>query len=165
MMVRLTTDTMICLGDWNSCLEVLTGYYSVPLDVSVNVRQNESECDPGYFCVGGVRAPCPSGEYQNEPQQTACKSCECPTGLNATQLCANAMGPSCLGRHRGYTGQTGEPLDIPREKDGALLFSQPLFTCCTDGVLRVLDRTRPVLVLFGSLNLTLEALSPFQLTK
>ena len=42
-----------------------------------SISNREVACDYGHFCTGGkgIPEPCPSGQYQNEKGQSACKTC------------------------------------------------------------------------------------------
>ena len=56
------------------------GFYSTPDDGPATNRVNQSECQPGWYCTGGVRRLCPGGVYGNA------------TGLTSS-LCSGTCSP------------------------------------------------------------------------
>ena len=63
-------------------LRVDTGFYSIPEGPDNHrYRQNQTSCEPGYYCKSGVRHKCPAGRYGTS-ERLAHSNCtaECPVG-------------------------------------------------------------------------------------
>lgn len=56
---------------------VPAAHYSTPLTVNVNVRTGYAKCEPGYYCTGGQRFPCPAGRYGSAEGETKYVSSQC----------------------------------------------------------------------------------------
>jgi hypothetical protein len=86
-----------CPSNSTSPQPVLDGYYSTPLDVDVMTRSSQTQCEAGYYCVGGVRTSCALGTYSLDGS-TSCSACAAgyygaEPGVNET-----CSGPC----HEGY---------------------------------------------------------------
>jgi len=53
---------LICPEGFVSPKEVRSGYYSYPPSIQSNLRFEERICEPGYWCLDGVRHQCPPRE-------------------------------------------------------------------------------------------------------
>jgi len=52
---------------------VSKGYFTTPENVDEDKKDSEEQCQPGYYCAGGQKHPCPKGYY-------------CPTKSMATPI-------------------------------------------------------------------------------
>ncbi|OQR87461.1 hypothetical protein ACHHYP_20382 [Achlya hypogyna] len=76
------------------------GNYSIPLDSSF--RTSQAVCEPGYYCIGGVRRPCPAGTFGTAfGLTTAACSGLCAPGYYCPQGSALATANEC-GRPQVY---------------------------------------------------------------
>ena len=57
------------------------GFYTIPEAVDGKHRENQTKCEPGWYCVDGVRTKCPVGRYgtTEELSHSNCTA-ECPSG-------------------------------------------------------------------------------------
>ncbi|KAJ1461083.1 hypothetical protein M885DRAFT_612256 [Pelagophyceae sp. CCMP2097] len=111
-----------------------------------DVRARESVCEPGYFCRGGVRRPCPAGTYGSEFGLFA-ETCQgpCPPGMFCSEAarwatpvsagrfcarggCASARGEGgcAVGYYcpRGSRAATQRPCCDARRHDGTGLLTK-----------------------------------------
>lgn len=75
-------DDLYCPMGSGFPLRVDTGFYSVPEGADNHRhRQNQTICEPGYYCEKGVRQRCPAGRY-GTVEGLAHRNCsaECPVG-------------------------------------------------------------------------------------
>ncbi len=56
---------------------VADGHYSVPLSAPPQLRDGEEPCQPGWYCVQGVRRQCPAGRFGSTAKLTD-ESCSGP---------------------------------------------------------------------------------------
>ena len=107
---------------------VRSGYYSGPVNVAVDVRSTEVDCEKGFYCVGGERKSCPAGRYGNQLRLTASSctgACEagyyCPAASQSPQEveCGgiNRMCPAASGTFTIVDpGRYSTPLSAPETR-------------------------------------------------
>ena len=86
---NIRPDPYPCGGDDLYCpmasgfpLRVDTGFYSIPEEATYQKhRQNQTSCEPGWYCEAGVRKKCPAGRYGTiERLHNSNCTDECPVG-------------------------------------------------------------------------------------
>lgn len=73
-----------------------------------HVRTSERKCEPGHYCVGGVRYPCPAGVYGESSglSDPACTDA-CPIGFYCPESTVDKFEYRCpAGRYGSVTGLT-----------------------------------------------------------
>ncbi len=62
------------------------GFYTTPEGIDGKHRENQTKCEPGWYCVDGVRAQCPAGRYgTGEGISDSNCTAECPSGSYCPQ--------------------------------------------------------------------------------
>jgi len=73
-------------SDWPT--PVRQGYYTIGGDIFGHnrTRVEETPCDRGYYCIAGIKAPCPPGTYGSE-RKLATRKCSgwCPAGFECPE--------------------------------------------------------------------------------
>lgn len=82
---------VFCPEGATSAVNVDAGYYSGPLSVAQSARSTQQECEPGYYCVGGMRHPCAAGRYGTSAGET---SPQCSGLCAAGYFCPEASSSS-----------------------------------------------------------------------
>ncbi len=95
-------------------LPVADGHYSAPLSAPPELRSEQLPCEPGYFCVQGVRYPCPAGRFGSDARLT---DDTCTGPCTAGYFCGSgAMVPNetACGSAAVYCPEgSGGPLRVP----------------------------------------------------
>lgn len=75
---------------------VPSGSYSIPVSAPVDIRQGATVCEPGFWCSGGVRTPCPIGRYGSTSGLTVgtCTG-ECDAGFYCPAGSASSQQEEC----------------------------------------------------------------------
>jgi hypothetical protein len=83
--------------------------------VAADARASQRICEPGYFCEGGVRRPCPAGHYGSDRGLSA-RTCngKCPPGMWCAERSTAAL-PTRNGSYCATGGCTTEEGDGPCE--------------------------------------------------
>ena len=91
-----------CVAKASAPSSVQTGYYSTG-GTSNTTRTGESQCEPDFFCVNGVKQPCPDGKFATEAG-----SVQCSALANGLYLDVNGNAQPC---EPGYYCQNGAKND------------------------------------------------------
>jgi hypothetical protein len=97
-------------------LVVDEGYYTIPEGGEERIRQNQTACEPGFYCDGGVRKHCPAGRY-GTGYRISSRNCSavcpigsyCPEGSPDPTLCPAGT----YGATTGLTDATCTGLCLP----------------------------------------------------
>lgn len=76
-------------SDWPT--PVRAGYYTVggELRGDNRTRSKEVKCEEGYYCVAGIKSPCPPGTYGNQKKlSTRYCTAQCPPGFECPEASA-----------------------------------------------------------------------------
>lgn len=71
------SDAVFCKEGSSAPTPVSVGFYTIGGDSSTRIDQRE--CEPGFYCVGGVKRACPGGTFSEDWRATSCSSI-CPAG-------------------------------------------------------------------------------------
>lgn len=84
---------MYCPSGTAVTLSVSTGYYSGPESVSDQYRSTQAPCDPGHYCIGGVRYSCDGGLYSTATLLNTPCTLPCPSGASLVPLSPHVSPP------------------------------------------------------------------------
>ena len=94
-------------------LEVPLGSYSTPESAAVTRRSGVQVCEAGYYCSGGVRAPCVAGTYGSTTGLSS-GSCSgpCEVGHYCPEGSVSATANKCGGADKYCPEGSGSPLTV-----------------------------------------------------
>jgi hypothetical protein len=134
---------------------VTVGYYSVGVASAPGQRQDEEDaamrssqiqCEPGFFCVAGVRTPCPRGLYGGTAGlSSATCSGPCAPGFSCSEASVSSSSTLCAsGPHMYCPLGSYRALDVPAgfySVNGSLTTRSAVAACspgsfCSEGVMR-----------------------------
>jgi hypothetical protein len=104
---------------------VSTGYYSFG-GASASVQTAQLPCEAGYFCVGGVRSPCPAGTYSSSVQRTTLCTDLCQAGYFCPSASSSATVFQCGSADKYCPAGSGSALAV-----GAGNYSTPVTALTT----------------------------------
>ena len=98
-----STVTMVPHDDDNAAPAFLLSITGAGVTDASDVRAGQRVCEPGYWCFGGVRRPCPAGTYGSSYglSEATCNGL-CPPGMYCIEASTEAK-PVSPQRRRNYS--------------------------------------------------------------
>ena len=108
------SPSVFCPTGSGAPTRVEKGFYSVPESMSTHHRIGQRRCEPGWFCTGGTRHPCPAGRY-GSAHGLATEGCSgaCAAGYFCPEGSKTPTAQPCGGSEVYCPIGSSAPLPVP----------------------------------------------------